>query len=166
MIQGVKIKKLVVHQDVPDTPSSSPSKLVGESGNRTGFLMEVLRNNEGLLKKFGQTTFTVAYAGTIKAFHWHKKQDDLWFVATGKAMVVLHDLREDSKTLGETQVIYAGSDDYKLILIPVGVAHGYKVLSDEPVLLFYHTTEPYNAKNPDEERLPHDDPKIDFDWNK
>jgi dTDP-4-dehydrorhamnose 3,5-epimerase len=156
-IQGVKIKQLKVRQDIPDTaqPDIMP-----------GFLMEVLRNDEELLKKFGQTTFTVAYKGTIKAFHWHKKQDDLWFVATGKAMVVLHDLREDSVTFGQTQIIPAGKDDYKLILIPIGVAHGYKVLSDEPVLLFYHTTESYDPKNPDEERIAFDDPKIGFDWNK
>lgn len=158
MISGVKIKELKVFKDIPDTPD--------EEKNKPGFLMEVLRSDEGLLEKFGQTTFTVAYKGTIKAFHWHKKQDDLWFVATGKAVVVLHDLREDSETKGETQEITAGTDDYKLILIPKGVAHGYKVLSEEPVLLFYHTTEPYNLKEPDEERVAYDDPKIGFDWRK
>ncbi|MEW6407326.1 MAG: dTDP-4-dehydrorhamnose 3,5-epimerase family protein [Patescibacteria group bacterium] len=155
MINGVKIKALKVWKDKPD---------LDQPDVKLGFLMEVLRADEGLLKKFGQTTFTVAYPGTIKAFHWHKSQDDLWFVATGKAMIVLHDFRENSKTKGETQVIYAGKDDYKLVVIPVGVAHGYKVLSDEPVLLFYHTTEPYDAKAPDEERIPYDDKKIGFDW--
>lgn len=156
MIQGVKIKKLMLRRDIPDQHETV----------KPGFLMEVLRNDENLLEKFGQTTFTVAYKETIKAFHWHKKQDDLWFVATGQAQVVLHDLRENSPTKGETQVIMAGQDDYKLILIPKGVAHGYKVLSDEPVLLFYHTTESYNAKNPDEERMEPDDPRIGFDWGK
>lgn len=155
MINGVKIKKLKVWPDEPD---------LNQPDVKPGFLMEVLRSDEGLLEKFGQTTFTVAYKGTIKAFHWHKKQDDLWFVATGKAGVVLYDLRKDSPTYGQTQVIYAGKDDYKLILIPKGVVHGYKVLSDEPVLLFYHTTEPYNRENPDEERIAYDDPKIGFDW--
>ncbi|MFA6524986.1 MAG: dTDP-4-dehydrorhamnose 3,5-epimerase family protein [Patescibacteria group bacterium] len=128
--------------------------------------MEVLRDDESLLKKYGQTTFTVAYKGTIKAFHYHEKQDDLWFVATGKAMIVLYDLRESSPTFGETQVISAGTDDYKLVVIPIGVAHGYKVLSDEPVLLFYHTTESYNANNPDEKRMPYNDPKVGFDWSR
>jgi len=156
MIKGVKIKQLAVHRDIPDQ-----DEIV-----KPGFLMEVLRNDEGLLKKFGQTTLTVAYKGTIKAFHWHKKQDDLWFVATGQAKVVLHDLRKNSLTKGETKVIMAGEGDYKLILIPKGVAHGYQVLSDEPVLLFYHTTKPYDAKNPDEKRLAPDDPRIGFDWGK
>lgn len=157
MIEGVKVKQLKVYPDISDTDKPQ---------EKSGFLMEVLRDDDGLLKKFGQTTFTVAYQHTIKAFHYHKKQDDLWFVATGKAMVVLHDMRDDSPTCRETQVIYTEEGDYKLILIPVGVAHGYKVLSKEPVLLFYHTTESYNPKNPDEERIPYDDPKIGFDWSK
>lgn len=157
MIDGVKIKQLIVRQDIPDTD---------EATEKPGFLMEVLRDDENLLTKYGQTTFTVAYKGTIKAFHYHEKQDDLWFVATGKAMIVLHDLRPESPTYGETQVINAGTDDYKLVVIPIGVAHGYKVLSDEPVLLFYHTTESYNAKEPDEKRMAYNDPKVGFDWNR
>lgn len=156
MIADVIIKKLKVHADIPDTD---------EALAEPGFLMEVLRDDEKLLKKFGQTTFTVAYQGTIKAFHYHEKQDDLWFVATGRAMIVLYDMREDSPTKGETQVIYAGEGDYKLVVIPVGVAHGYKVLSTEPVLLFYHTTESYNITTPDEKRLAYNDQQISFDWN-
>ena len=157
MIDGVIIKELIVRQDIPDTD---------EATEKPGFLMEVLRNDENLLAKYGQTTFTVAYKGTIKAFHYHEKQDDLWFVATGKAMIVLYDMREDSPTKGETQVINAGEGDYKLVVIPIGVAHGYKVLSDEPVMLFYHTTESYNAIEPDEKRMPYNDPQVGFDWSR
>ncbi len=156
MINGVVIKPLKVYQDKVEA---------GERIGKLGFLMEVLRNDEGLLRKFGQTTFTLTYPGSIKGFHWHKKQDDLWFMATGKAKVVLHDLRDGSVTKGETQVLYAGKDDYKLIVIPAGVAHGYQVLADEPVLLFYHTTESYDPKNPDEHRIAWNDPTIGFDWN-
>lgn len=156
MIDGVAIKQLKVHKDIPDT-KDDPGQ---------GILMEVLRADDGLLKKFGQTIFTISYGkGTIKAFHWHKLQDDLWFVATGKARIVLYDNRESSKTYRETQVIIAGADDYKLVVIPIGVIHGYQALTDEPVMLFYHVTEPYNAADPDELRLPFDDPKINFDWS-
>ena len=156
MINGVVIKLLTVHSDLPDAQSSG----------KLGFLMEVLRDDEKLLSRFGQTTFTVAYEKTIKAFHWHKEQDDLWFIATGTARVVLYDQRNDSLTRGSTETIMAGENDYKLILIPRGVVHGYQVLSKEPVLLFYHTTKSYDAKNPDEQRIPFDDPKIGFNWDK
>ena len=158
MINGVKIKKLKVH---PDTHQDGQ-----EVVKKPGVLMEVLRNDEDLLKKFGQTTFTITHQGTIKAFHVHDKQDDLWFMATGKALVVLYDTRKDSSTYQQTQTIEAGEGDYKLILIPAGIAHGFKVLSEQPVLMFYHTTELYNSENPDEERIPYNDPSINFDWNK
>ncbi|MEK7584231.1 MAG: dTDP-4-dehydrorhamnose 3,5-epimerase family protein [Patescibacteria group bacterium] len=127
--------------------------------------MEIFRYYDGLLRRFGQSTMTVANEGTIKAFHWHQKQDDVWFFASGKARVVLYDSRSDSRTRGMTQVIQAGADDYKVILIPAGVVHGYQVLSRDPVILFYHTTEHYDPGNPDEFRMAHNDPKINFDWN-
>ena len=157
MIEGIKVKILKVHPDSQD---------VDQPGVQPGYLMEILRDDEGLLKKFGQSTMSVAYPGTIKAFHWHEKQDDLWFIATGKAVVVLYDQRTDSPTRGQTEVITAGRDDYKMIVIPAGVAHGYKALGGEPVILFYHTTESYNAASPDEKRLAWNDPKINFDWEK
>ncbi|MDO8559530.1 MAG: dTDP-4-dehydrorhamnose 3,5-epimerase family protein [bacterium] len=128
--------------------------------------MEVVRDDEVLLSRFGQSTFTVTYPGAIKAFHWHRKQDDVWFVAGGTALVVLYDQRKNSPTFGQTQTTRAGKDDYKVIVIPAGVVHGYKVLGNEPVLLFYHTTQSYDAKDPDEERLAYDDPTISFDWEK
>lgn len=157
MIDGVRIKELRIWPDKVDP---------GEQVARPGFLTEVLREDEGLLRHFGQTTMTLAHPGTVKAFHWHQRQDDLWFVATGQALIVLHDLRDSSSTKGETQTILAGAGDYKLVVIPVGVAHGYKVLGSEPVILIYHTTEAYNASTPDEERVPADDPGIGFDWSR
>jgi dTDP-4-dehydrorhamnose 3,5-epimerase len=146
LIEGVALKRLAVYCD------------------DRGYLMEVLRADDPFFRGFGQTTYTVAYPGTIKAFHWHRRQDDLWFVAGGMAQVVLYDLREDSPTYRQTDVFYLGDHNRALLRIPTGVAHGYRVLGNEPTLLFYHTTEYYNPADPDEERIPHDDPTIGFDW--
>lgn len=167
MIAGVKIKNLKIHEDVPDRE---------EDRGRLGFLTEVLTNDDGLMEKFGQINFTVANSGTIKAFHLHEKQDDLWFISSGRAVIVLHDLRESSPTKGETQIIYAGPGDgqsgkeveseYKLILIPIGVAHGYKVISRAPAALFYVVTERYNRECLDEIRIPYNDERIKVDWEK
>jgi len=146
MIEGVKIKKLTKHCD------------------DRGFFMEILRDDDELMTKFGQTSYTISHPGVIKAFHWHKKQDDIWFVASGMAQVVLYDMRKESPTYKETQVIYSGEDSPAVIVIPIGVAHGYRVIGKKPVGLFYHTTESYDPKNPDEERIDFDDPEIGFDW--
>ena len=154
-IAGVKIKKLKVWKDKPDLKQKA----------EPGIFAEILRDDEKLLKHFGQSNFTIAHKDTIKAFHWHKYQDDLWFSPTGRVGVVLYDRRDGSPTKGQTEVIFAGKDDYKLILIPQGVVHGYKVLSDEISILIYHVTKSYNPKNPDEKRIDPFDPQIGFNWN-
>lgn len=130
-----------------------------------GFLSEVIKQGEDTFVEVKQTTFTKTYSGVIKAFHWHKKQTDVWYVALGMAQVVLFDVRSDSPTYKETNVFYMGEDNPVLLLIPPGVAHGYRVLGNQPVGLFYHTDKPYDPDNPDEERIAFDDPQIGFDWS-
>ena len=146
MIQDVTVKKLVRHVD------------------DRGFFMEVLRDDDELLKRFGQASLSKTYPGVVKAFHYHERQDDLWFFPCGNAQVVLHDLREDSPTQGETNVFYMGEDNPILLVIPIGVAHGYRVLGSEPAIIMYFTTESYDPKDPDEKRLSWNDPGIGFDW--
>jgi len=146
-IHDVVIKKLVTHSD------------------DRGYFREILRDDDGLLRQFGQTSITKTYPGVIKAFHWHKYQDDIWYVADGMVRVALYDTRPDSPTYRQTQTIYAGEDNPVVIYIPVGVAHGYQVLGNKPALLFYHVTHAYNPAGPDEERIPWDDPEIGFDWS-
>jgi dTDP-4-dehydrorhamnose 3,5-epimerase len=146
VIDGVVVKEVVVHAD------------------DRGLLMEVVRDDEPVFREVRQTTCTITLPGVIKAFHWHRRQWDVWFFAAGMAQVVLHDLREDSPTAGRTDVLYAGERRPLVIAIPPGVAHGYRVLGREPATLFYHTTEHYDPAAPDEERIPFDDPRIGFDW--
>lgn len=146
-IHDVVIKKLATHAD------------------DRGYLREVLRDDDELMTRFGQTTVTKTYPGVIKAFHWHEKQDDLWYIVDGMARIVLHDRRPDSPTSGVTQVVVAGEDNPVLVLIPAGIAHGYQVLGPKPVILFYHTTRSYNPADPDEMRISFDDPDIGFDWS-
>lgn len=126
--------------------------------------MEILRDDESLLKRFGQASMSKSYPGVIKAFHYHERQDDIWFFPVGNAQVVLYDLREDSPTKGETSVFYMGEDNPIVVVIPKGVAHGYRVLGSQPACIVYFTTESYDPQNPDEKRLEWNDPTINFDW--
>jgi dTDP-4-dehydrorhamnose 3,5-epimerase len=146
MIDGVVVKECVVHAD------------------DRGFLLEVLRDDEPVFREVKQTTYTLTHPGVVKAFHWHRRQWDVWFFASGMAQVVLYDLRKGSPTAGQTAVVYAGERVPLVIAIPPGVAHGYRVLGAAPAALFYHTTEVYDPADPDEERMPFDDPRIGFDW--
>lgn len=147
MIKGVKVKKLVKHCD------------------DRGFFSELVRDDEPhLLSRFGQASWSMSYPGVIKAFHYHEQQDDLWFFPSGNAQVVLHDLRKDSASFGETNVYYMGEENPIMLLIPKGVAHGYRVLGQKPATIIYFTTKSYNPNSPDEKRIPWDDPQINFNW--
>jgi len=145
-IEGVKIKPLKVHCD------------------DRGYLYEVLRSDDEFFNGFSQSNITMTYPGVIKAFHWHKKQDDIWVVAKGEIMAVLYDLRKKSKTYGTVQTVFMGDNNRIALYIPRGVAHGYKVLGTEPAILVYYTNQLYNPKDPDEQRIPYNDKKIGFDW--
>ncbi|RBI94739.1 spore coat protein, partial [Micromonospora provocatoris] len=76
-----------------------------------GFLLSWSGTMRISLSILGRPSWSKSYPGVIKAFHYHEKQDDLWFFPTGHAQVVLYDLREDSKTKGETDVYYMGEDN-------------------------------------------------------
>jgi len=145
-IEGVRWKKLIKHCD------------------DRGTFMELVRDDEALLERFGQLSASMTYPGVIKAFHYHKHQDDIWYFPYGNVQVVLHDLREHSPTHGMTSVYYMGEENPSVLLIPKGVAHGYRVLGNRPAMIVYLTTRSYTPDNPDEYRIPYDDPKIGFDW--
>lgn len=134
-----------------------------------GTLAELVRTDDPYFgtdfAALAQTTFTMSYPGVIKAFHWHRRQDDAWFAVTGMLQAVLHDLRPDSPTYGVTEQVCMGDQRRVLLIIPRGVAHGYRVLGSEPVTVVYHASTSYDPADPDEERIAFDDPTIGFDWS-
>lgn len=147
MIEGVKIKKLEGHAD------------------ERGCLTEILRSDEDIFKRFGQLYVSLNYPGVIRAWHYHKKQDDFWAVVKGMVKAVLYDPREGSPTRGEVQEVFLGEQNPILLCIPVGVIHGYKTIGAKPSLLLNLPTEPYDANEPDEYRLPYDTEEIPYDWD-
>lgn len=131
-----------------------------------GYFLEVARFREGLVGDFPaestQVSAALSYPGTIKAFHIHQKQTDYWVPAAGMFQVVLADRREDSPTYGRVNTIYCGMLKPLQILIPPGVAHGYKVIGEQAGILVYVTDRKYDPS--DEGRIPHNDPSINYDW--
>ena len=147
MIHGVELKPLIRHAD------------------ERGYLAELLRADEPIYTRFGQANLTLTYPGVVKAWHYHKLQDDLWACVSGMIRAGLYDLREGSPTYRQTQEVYLGEYNPILLKIPAGVAHGYKVVGNQPALLIYFVTTPYNREQPDEYRIPWDSPDIPFDWS-
>lgn len=131
-----------------------------------GYFLEVLRLGNGLAAQFDPATTQVSaalsYPGTIKAFHIHQKQTDFWVPAQGMFQIALADLRPESKTFGARNTIYAGALRPWQILIPPGVAHGYKVVGQDAAMLVYVTNRFYNPE--DEGRIPYNHADLAYDW--
>ena len=151
LIDGVQIEPLAVYPD------------------DRGFFTELARLGKGLASHMVpegarqiQVSLTLTYPGTIKAIHYHSEQTDLWAPISGMVQVFLYDLRVHSRTFGTINTIFAGRFQPWEVLIPPGVAHGYKALGIEPIQLVYFTDRHYNPA--DELRLPYDHPDIAYDW--
>lgn len=138
--------------------------LKGNADER-GCLTEILRCDEDVFKRFGQVYVSLNYPGVIRAWHYHKKQDDYWAVVKGMVKVVLYDAREDSPTRGEVQEVFLGEQNMSLLVIPIGVMHGYKTIGTETSLLLNLPTEPYIPSEPDEYRLPYNTDQIPYNWD-
>jgi dTDP-4-dehydrorhamnose 3,5-epimerase len=80
----------------------------------------------------------------------------------GMIQIALADLRAGSPTFGVKNTLYAGDLQPWRILIPPGVAHGYKVVGERPAMLIYVTDRFYDPE--DEGRIPFDHPGINYDW--
>jgi dTDP-4-dehydrorhamnose 3,5-epimerase len=147
LIQGVVVKPVSVYPD------------------DRGYFLEVARLNSGLVAGFpaaSQVSAALSYPGTIKAFHFHKKQTDFWVPVQGMFQVALVDLRESSVTFGLRNTLYVGAHRPWSLLVPPGVGHGYKVIGNDAAMLVYVTDRYYDPG--DEGRIPYNDPGISYDW--
>ena len=99
-------------------------------------------------------------AGALVGLHYHRFQSDFWYVPTGRAMVVLHDLRASSPTDGATLVVEIGEHDHRGVYIPPGVAHGFYALTD--MTITYLVDHYYNPD--DELGVAWDDPDLEIAW--
>ncbi len=130
-----------------------------------GYFLEIARLGQGLVAGFpptSQVSAALNYPGIIKAFHFHRFQTDYWVPAAGLLQVALVDLRRGSKTYAAKNTLYLGNLRPWQLLIPPGVAHGYKVIGDQPSVLVYITNRTYDPK--DEGRIAHNDSSIAYDW--
>jgi len=145
MIAGVELKELRTHPD------------------QRGFFRELIRVTDGFFGEgFGQLSHALMYPGVAKAWHYHPTQVDWWYVPVGALKVALYDLRAGSPTHGELMELMLGEHAAPVVLkIPPMVAHGCKALGGV-THLFYVTSTVYDPR--EEGRLPHDDPRIGYDW--
>lgn len=137
--------------------------------NEEGDFSEILRlNEEGCLERFPhfklrQINRTELFPNSVKAWHFHFKQDEIWYTGPANHIVVgLWDLRADSKTSGAFTKIILGNGNKNMLYIPTGVAHGSINTSNRSMNLFYFVNQQFNLKDPDEQRIHWDALGADF----
>ena len=110
--------------------------------------------------RFVQANLSTSAGGVLRGLHLHQRQLDHWIVASGRAFVVLVDirpmLRGEDRPLVETRELVA--DEW--VDIPIGVAHGFLAL--EPLELIYLVTNEYDGS--DELGFAWDDPLAAVPW--
>ena len=129
-----------------------------------GAMMELFRFNEPRLAGLEgfepqQLNYSLVQPGTIKAFHLHRRQTDVWFVPSeDRILMALVDVRAGSPTEGARQRIVLGDGNNRLVRIPPGVAHGCRNLSRTESRILYFTDLLFDPdpERCDEGRLPWD----------
>jgi dTDP-4-dehydrorhamnose 3,5-epimerase len=135
-----------------------------------GFFRELVRHNDPFFAEgFAQWSHSRMAFNTVKAWHFHHKQIDWWYLADGVTHTALYDNREESPTYQRKMEFMMGEDSLDeralatVVRIPQGVLHGCKVTSDF-ANLFYITSEVYNPE--DEGRLAFNNDSIPHSWGK
>ena len=114
-IEGVVILDLTRHDD------------------HRGWLSEVFRRDQidpAHMPVMGYVSVT--RPGVARGPHEHRDQTDLFcFVGPGTFKLYLWDNRQDSPTYNHKMITVAGEREKRIAIIPPGVVHAYKVVSEE-----------------------------------
>ncbi len=137
------------------------AKVISDERGRLG---EIMRADDPWFDRFGQVYFTTTYPGVVKAWHYHKKQTDHFYVVRGIVKIALYDERKDSPTYGTVNELYLGEHCPGLLRIPPGVLHGWMCVGQSEAYIVNVVSEMYNYSEPDEFRThPHEN-HIPYDW--
>jgi dTDP-4-dehydrorhamnose 3,5-epimerase len=100
--------------------------------DKRGWLTEIYRDDEIDFRPL-MSYVSMTEPGVVRGPHEHKEQSDCFvFVGPGTFEVHLWDRRENSSTNKKFEKIIAGENEPKLIIVPPGVVHGYKCVSEKP----------------------------------
>ncbi len=159
-VQDYSKKKLIEGVKIVDV-----KKFIGEDGT----FEELTRINEqGNMEEFSdfkikQINRSKLLPGSIKAWHLHYKQEDVWYVPPEDHMILgMWDLRNDSDTKDVKMKVVLGNGTSKLVYVPRGVAHGVVNISKKSGDIWYFVNGQFNFSDPDEQRLKWDAAGADF----
>jgi dTDP-4-dehydrorhamnose 3,5-epimerase len=146
------------------------------NNDERGFVSEIFRSDWH--EFFGndipkQINISTSYPGVIRAWHRHlENQVDFFTVLKGTMKICVYDNNKESQTFGRLVEIIASENELQIIKVPGNFWHGTKTLGTEQSNTIYFINNLYNYENPDEQRMPWDDPSVidprtkrSYDWN-
>lgn len=126
-------------------------KQLKKNEDNRGWLAEIFRADED--DYHGAMLYTsMTNPGIGRGPHEHKFQSDFFvFIGPGEFDLYLWDRREDSETKDESIKIRVGESNPISVIVPPGVVHGYKCVSDTPAFSINFPNKLYKGENKKEE---------------
>jgi len=136
-------------------------------GDDRGFFLESYNERVfaelGIREKFVQDNHSYSSWNVLRGLHYQlpHAQGKLVRVISGEILDVGVDLRESSATLGKWESFRLSGDNKRMLWLPAGFAHGFRVVSETAHVL-YKSTEFYAPE--DERTVAWNDPDLKIDW--
>ena len=143
------------------------AKPVKKHVDQRGWLAETFRHDQ-LPPEFHprMSYLSVSHPGVMRGPHEHVDQADLFvFLGPGNFKVWVWDNRKSSPTYRYRQVFYGGQESPLSVLIPAGVVHAYRNVSNELATVLNFPNRLFmgeNYKSPIDEIRHEDDPNTIF----
>jgi len=117
----------------------------------------------GIAEKFVQDNHSYSVRNVVRGLHYQicHPQGKLIRAIAGEIFDVAVDLRRSSPTFGKWYGATLSGENFRLLWIPAGCAHGFRVLSDGAHVL-YKATDFYHPEC--ERTLAWDDAEVNVDW--
>lgn len=105
--------------------------------------------NNGINMEIKESFYSISNKDVIRGMHYQNgdyAQDKLVYVPKGKVLDVVLDIRKSSKTFKKFITVELSEENGKILFIPKGCAHGFKVLEDDTIMV-YNVSTVYSKDN-------------------
>jgi len=136
-------------------------------GDERGFFLESYNQRAfaaiGIPEQFVQDNHSSSQRNVLRGLHYQIKQSQgkLVRVIDGEILDVAVDLRRSSAAFGASETVHLSEENRRMLWIPPGLAHGFRVVSEKAHVL-YKTTDYYAPEH--ERTLAWNDPDLKINW--
>jgi hypothetical protein len=112
-----------------NTQNSIPDVFLIDVEREDGRLI-LLRDNDHLLRRFGQVEFRELRAGENTSFTLRAVADEIWSVIKGEVSLSLIDRRDCSPTKNHVMELTLSGEEPQSVLVPFGIAFAFTAIED------------------------------------